>query len=119
MSRTEGAGLRLRILVVDDNEGVRESTADILEAAGYEAIQAVDRAHAVGKLQHDGIDLMVVDLGVDRSGLRLLDVAERLPVVIATSGADEPVSDPRITVFLSKPVSPDRLLEEIARCLGR
>jgi PleD family two-component response regulator len=40
-------GSRRRVLIVDDNAAVRESTADILKLVGYEVLHAGDHDQAV------------------------------------------------------------------------
>ena len=106
-----------RILVMDDNESVRQSTAEILVLAGYEVGQASGPDEVLDRLAGERVDLLVLDLGVDRGGLRVLDEATELPTVIVTSGTDYEFSDPRVCAFLSKPFAPDLLLSEVARCL--
>jgi CheY-like chemotaxis protein len=110
---------RARILITDDNAEFRGSAADILELNGYEVVEAATRDEAVERLHTEAFDLLVLDLGVDRGGLEVLDRVLVLPPVLAVSAmSDEPV-DPRITAFLTKPAPPVRLLQEIAGCLGQ
>lgn len=108
-----------RILVVDDNVDVRESTAEILELEGYQVSQAADQDDAARQIGLSTFDLVVLDLGLDRAGLALLDRVASLPTVLAVSGQGDRPGDPRIASFLSKPFSPLHLLETIAGCLAR
>lgn len=110
---------RARILISDDNVDFKESTAEILELAGYQVDQAINREDAARRLNDEHFDLFLLDLGVDRGGLGVLDRAPHLPVVVALSGAEGELEDPRISSFLAKPVSPVRLLAELSRCLGQ
>jgi len=116
-----------RILVVDDDEAVRESTADILEAAGYAVSQSADPDDALRQLRAGDVHLLVLDLGLSTHGgrqprteLDFLDRVEELPPVILLSGSGlPPRADPRVGVFLAKPVAPRRLLDEVERMLSR
>ncbi|HMK63800.1 MAG TPA: response regulator [Acidimicrobiales bacterium] len=105
------------ILVVDDNESVRQSTAEILALAGYQVSQASGPDEVLDRLSGEHIDVVLLDLGVDRIGLRVLDEAMRLPIVILTSGIDQEFSDPRVCAFVPKPFAPDLLMAVVARCL--
>jgi CheY-like chemotaxis protein len=116
-----------RILVVDDDEAVRESTADILQAAGYAVSQAADTEDALGQLAAGYVHLLIVDVGLSthrgrepsRTGLDLLDRVAELPPVILVSGSGlPPEPNPRVGVFLPKPVAPRRLLDEVERLLS-
>ena len=115
-----------RVLVVDDDEAVRESTADILEAAGYVVTQSAHAEDALGQLAAGDVHLLILDLGLSthrgrepsRMGLDLLDRVADLPPVILVSGSGlPPKPDPRVDVFLPKPVAPGRLLDEVERLL--
>ncbi len=111
-------GRRGTILVVDDNVAFRESTAEILELAGYEVVQAVDREDAVARLRPGNFDILLLDLGVDLGGLEVLDQAGSVPAVIVVSGVGQAEPDPRVSAFLSKPLDPRRLLSEVGRYMG-
>ncbi|MBM3325568.1 MAG: response regulator [Calditrichaeota bacterium] len=79
-----------RILVVDDDETIRQSLSNLILAFGFVVESAVDGYEALAKLHLD-IDLVLLD--VDLPGLDGYDVAERirdttdfkdLPVVMVT-----------------------------------
>ena len=73
-----------RILVVDDEENVRITTAAILEQEGYEVDTASDGQEAVRKVQSDDIDLVLTDLrmeGMDGSAL-LQEICSKYPNVV-------------------------------------
>src|SRR5512136_2341919 len=75
---------RTRILVVDDEEIVRESLGRWLEKDGYTVALAPDGASAVEKLKADRWSIVVADLkmpGMD--GLQVLDEAKKLQPDVA------------------------------------
>ena len=81
------------ILVVDDEPGVRESTALLLKAAGYDVSTAGDGFDAILQLGRLTPDVIISDLNMPRmSGFEFLSVVRRrfseIPVV-AFSGAYE------------------------------
>ena len=67
------------ILLVDDDEAVRETSAEMLQELGYTVVQATGGHAALGVLdQHDGVEVMVTDVRMPgMSGLELSDIAAR------------------------------------------
>jgi len=82
-----------RILIVDDQEMMRDSLAATLARDGHEVIAAGDGLAAVARLSGPGrIDLLISDLKMPRmTGIELLQEAKRLrpetPVVLMTAFA--------------------------------
>ncbi len=75
---------RSRILVVDDEENVRITTAAILEQEGYDVDTASDGQEAFTKVQNDDIDLVLTDLrmeGMDGTAL-LQEICSKYPNVV-------------------------------------
>jgi DNA-binding NtrC family response regulator len=82
----------VRILIVDDQDMMRDSLAQILVREGHEVVAAVDGAAAVAKLGAGRFDLLITDLRMPKmSGLELMAEAKRLrpemPVVLMTAFA--------------------------------
>ncbi len=64
------------ILLVDDDDTVRETSADMLQELGYEVRQADSGASALAMLEENGFDVMVTDIRMPgMSGLELSDLA--------------------------------------------
>ncbi|MFZ5471339.1 MAG: hybrid sensor histidine kinase/response regulator [Myxococcota bacterium] len=83
---------RRRILVVDDSPLTRELISSLLEAVGYEILNANDGVEAFERLQRDQIDIVVTDLEMPRmDGLELTrrvkshPTLRSLPVIIITT----------------------------------
>ena len=57
-----------RILVVDDEPGLRKVVRDGLERAGHEVETAVDGDEAMGFLEEKEFDLVVTDLTMPKKG---------------------------------------------------
>jgi CheY-like chemotaxis protein len=85
--------LKTRILVVDDEPNLRDTTAMILNASNYEASTAFDGFNALEKIRLAAPDLIICDLNMPRmSGFELLRVVRhRFPMIrlIAISAATE------------------------------
>ena len=67
------------ILLVDDDEAVRETSAEMLQELGYTVVQATNGQAALGVLdRRDGVEVMVTDVRMPgMSGLELSDIAAR------------------------------------------
>ncbi len=81
-----------RILVVDDQELMRDSLAATLARQGHEIVAACDGAGALSRLAEGRFDLMMTDLKMPKmTGIELLAEAKRLrgemPVVLMTAFA--------------------------------
>lgn len=79
-----------RILVIDDEPGLRMLYAAELEDEGYEVVSAGNCGEAAATLESQQIDLVVLDIQIKQeSGLEMLQeiVKERsdLPVILCTA----------------------------------
>jgi len=116
------------VLVVDDEEGIRQSLGDILEDEGYEVISAENGSDALSIIETDSPDLVFLDIWLpDRDGIEILEEIRTkkptLPVVMISGHAtiDLAVKATRIGAydFLEKPLSLDRVLLTTQRALER
>ena len=87
-----------RILIVDDEESMRDFLSIILHREGYHVDTAVDGAQAVTHLRDHSYDLVISDMKMPRmTGMELLaHIKERTPetvvlMVTAFSSTDEAV----------------------------
>ncbi len=73
---SEPAGPGLRVLVIDDEAGVREMLRDLLEALGQEVWEAGSGPEGLELLERQPMDLVCTDLGLP--GMKGWEVAERV-----------------------------------------
>jgi CheY-like chemotaxis protein len=107
----------LKILLVDDHEGVRAITAGLLQDLGHQVTQAGDGPEALALIEAaDGFDLLVSDYAMPKlSGAELIRQARErvpnLPALIITGYADkESIGErPDNVAILSKPFTPEQL----------
>jgi CheY-like chemotaxis protein len=117
-----------RILVVDDEPLVRRFAARILEEEGFLVSEAADGAEALRLLREEvpDVDAVVSDVVMPRlNGVELLQVLSsthpRLPVLLMSGYAGGDLLGMGIAApcgILAKPFAPERLVEELRRCLG-
>jgi CheY-like chemotaxis protein len=111
-----------RVLVVDDQKDVRDTTAAILQSEGYIVLRAANGIEALEKLRKREIDVMLLDLGLPgMDGPALLEELDEPPAVVVCSAFgkwDETEIRRRFTATivecLRKPVTPTRLIAATA-----
>ncbi|MEJ2639570.1 MAG: FAD-dependent oxidoreductase [Desulfosarcinaceae bacterium] len=118
---------RFRILVVDDEEILRESLKAWLEETGYTVSTAASGADALAQLEGDAFHLMFTDIKMPGlSGVELLELAlakqPDLAVVMMTAYAtvDTAVDTMKFGAldYLTKPFEPQDILQMAARVYG-
>jgi CheY-like chemotaxis protein len=116
------------VLIVEDEEAVRELERFILETHGYEVMEAGDGLEGLAKAEFKRPDLILLDLMMpDVSGGRMFDEMKRhpttagIPIVVVTGKPDaHEMFDDAIGPenVIMKPFEPDQLLERIRRHIG-
>lgn len=117
------------VLVVDDEEGVREVAGAILEHAGFQVTMAVDGREGVDRLAADpgGIALVLLDMTMPRMNgatalVEMRKIRADVPIIVTTGyGEQEVVSQvgslPH-TGFIQKPYSPGALVAAVRQLLA-
>ena len=110
-----------RVLVVDDEETIRELLADVLEAGGYEVATASDGLEALVEARRTHPDVILLDLLMPRmSGWDVLAEIEKDPLLahvpVIISSVDTDGMD--VGVALRKPYRMPDLLATLERVLG-
>lgn len=115
------------VLVVDDEEVVRNGVSRVLSEAGYEVATAADGAAALVHPAAASCRLVLLDLMLpDRSGVGLLEALRKLrpdrPVVVitgyATSESLVRALEAGAAGVLAKPFDAPELLDAVRRALG-
>ena len=124
----ESLSRRARVLVVDDNEDVRDVILAYLDALGYRTLQAASGHEAIELLAGDDadIDLLMADYAMPgMSGTELARAARakwpELPVIVITGYADTTGFDDQFdeAILLRKPFRINELGAAIDRALQR
>ena len=117
-----------RILVVDDHAAARESVADVLRCAGYEASCAASAVEALPIIERDLLDVVITDLqmpGMDgielirqigrrRLRVQVLMITAHATVTSAVEAMREGAFD-----YLEKPFDVDQLEQLVAKAIDR
>lgn len=122
-----------KILIVDDDPDFVEITRLVLERAGYQVLQAGSGEEGYANAKREQPDLVILDVIMDSildgvaTSQRMHDdpALQHLPIIMVTSIAntdyaalfptDEYI---HIDAFLSKPITPAALLQQVERLLG-
>ncbi|HEX5417462.1 MAG TPA: response regulator [Chloroflexota bacterium] len=113
------------ILIVDDQEEIRELLADVLIEHGYATLTAADGKEAIENIKKQRPDLITLDLampGLDGHGVlkRLAcdPSTSRIPVVVVSAYCSGLEVTPQIVRVVSKPFDVSELLELIRKVFG-
>jgi ATP-dependent Lon protease len=117
-----------RILIVDDEEHVRNLFKRVLLKEGYEVECAASGIEAIEKLEKDSFDLVVTDLKMDKvDGIELLakgkSINQSLPFIMISGygtvqTAATAVSN-GVAEFLMKPIDIGELKQAVKKVLRK
>ena len=115
-----------RVLIADDDETFRNSTADLLRKDGYECDCVTDAVKAVKKLKEVSYDLLIADIHMPGNPeLELVReipaIADGMPVLLVTGypSANSAIESIKlnVTAYLVKPVEFSELQEHVEKAI--
>lgn len=116
------------VLVVDDEEVIRDVCSQILAGEGYSVTTAASGKEALHLVSENNYDVVVTDIMMpDMSGLELLEVIKSTnlgvsTVIITGLGTfDMATQSDRLGAreFVVKPFTPDELSEAVRKAIGK
>ncbi|MGE0715407.1 MAG: response regulator [Alphaproteobacteria bacterium] len=126
-----------RILLIDDEQVVRNTVAELLAIAGHAVVAATDGGVGLGLLNAGGFDLVLTDIYMPHvEGMETIQAIRRIdktiPIIAMSGGPRDPMLSGVLAGFdqlaiaeiigadatLRKPVTRAKLLPLIERCLG-
>ncbi|MFK7985981.1 MAG: ATP-binding protein [Sandaracinaceae bacterium] len=125
----DDAGRGRRVLVVDDEDEVREMVGRLLEDAGFDVVLARDAPEAMERFEEGHIDALFSDVMLPEVdglslALTLLERRPELPVLLA-SGYAETIANPERLLglpryrFLGKPYEPSVMIQALVELLAQ
>ncbi|WP_269516034.1 response regulator transcription factor [Brevundimonas subvibrioides] len=114
------------ILVVDDDDSIREVIHAILTQAGFQVAVAANGEAAIALLKRSRFDLMLLDVHMPRmSGLEVLaamkKIADAPPVLMVTADSQTATVREALSLgcsgYVAKPFTPATLVERVRRVL--
>ena len=127
-SRSAAVTAGMRILIIDDEAGIRDSLETLLTLEGFQVELAVDGPSGLDLLTRHSYDLLLLDLALPgETGIDLLPrikaIAPTLPVIMITAyGTVGNVVDAiqaGAANFVQKPWDNEKLLADIRVAIGR
>jgi len=123
LTNESAEGRKPGILVVDDDEGIRENIADLLSTEDYRVIVASNANEAMDRLAAEDVDLLLTDFQMPgRNGVELIEAARTtkkdLPAILMTAYlyVYEQIDEERRKAIslLRKPFDADEVLRLVA-----
>lgn len=120
-----------KVLVIDDEEGLREVTEMILAKQGYRVLTACNGEEGLKKVgTNPDLALMIVDLKMPvMNGLQFLNTLKamgagaQIPKIVMTAFTQKSTIDKarklNISAWLTKPSSSQTILNAVEKCLGK
>ena len=112
-----------RLLLVEDDDDVRASIADVLDLAGYVVVEASNGRHAMRAMREDPPRMVILDLMMPvMSGWEVLEQMRAdpslavIPVCLLSAQVQIEATEP--VQVLRKPVSIDELLSVVRSHCG-
>jgi len=116
--------MKRNILVVDDEDSIREIIKEFLETLGYNVVEAADGEEAILECSKHKFDMVITDIRMPKmNGLKLLKNLKTympdLPVILMTgyqpSKAQEESLSAKADGYLLKPFSLNSLRQAIVK----
>lgn len=116
-----------KILVVEDEDILREVIVDYLMEDGYQVLEAADGEKALELFQTNSVDLVILDIVLPKidgwSVCRRIRKSSGIPIIILTARSDEDDSllgyELGADDYLIKPYSPRVLMAKVKRFLEK
>ena len=126
-----------KIVVVDDDQDIRDSLQVILEGRQYTVVTAADKTEGMEKIKTEKPDLAILDVMMStwEDGFEMARELKKdsqfkdMPILMLTGVKDKTGIDFKSTAgdpawcpvdgFLEKPVEPDVLVQEVQKLLSK
>lgn len=116
------------ILVVEDNVHNRRIFQGVLSHAGFQVVEAEDGEKALAAIHEEPPDLILMDLSIPivdgwecTRRLKADAVTQAIPIIALTAhamrGDEDRARAAGCDGYLTKPISPKRVVEEVRRVL--
>ncbi|MGN0601696.1 MAG: response regulator transcription factor [Oscillospiraceae bacterium] len=116
-----------KILVVDDEQRIREIIKEYAEFNGFEVVQAEDGMEAVEKVKNEDFDIIVMDIMMPKldgySACKEIKKIKEIPVIMLSARGEEYDKlfgfEIGVDDYVVKPFSPKELMARIRAVMNR
>ena len=115
----------MKILIVDDEQGIRSVIKEYCESNNYETDEAENGKEALKKLQTNDYDLLILDIMMpEMDGYTMLkELNRKIPTIVLSARSEEYDKltgfDLGIDDYVTKPFSPKELIARVKAILNR
>ena len=116
---------KFKLLLVDDDPGVRESLAHVLNGEGYDVLPAANGVEALEIAAQNAVDLVLLDLNLPKKNgwdtfELMIKQNPQLPVIIITARPNQlfPALSSGAGALMEKPLDFPKLLQSIRDLLA-
>jgi len=113
-----------KILIIDDDAGIREALRKVLRSEGYTPLVAAGAEEALERFEESNVDLILLDLNLpSKNGWDLFEhftgANPLVPIIVITgrSAQDFLAAEAGVGALLEKPLDVDFLLKSIRELL--
>ena len=119
-----------KILIIEDDQDVRELYAEVLRDEGFDVQEAVDGRSGLAKVLEDGYDLLLLDIMLPKfDGLEVLKTIKEkakvkgIPVILLTNLGRESIIKEGFSLgangyLIKSEHTPEEIVEEVKKFLG-
>ncbi len=120
--------LKIKVLYVEDNEVVREGTAELLKEFFYTVETASNGLEGLEKFKKDKFDIVITDINMPKmNGIEMIKeikkLDKRIPIIVITAFSDFKYIAECIKIgvygYILKPIDINQLLEVISTVLEK
>lgn len=116
-----------RILIVDDEDKIRDVIKEYAEFSGFEADEAADGMSAIGMVKLNDYDLIIMDIMMPKldgfSAIKEIQAIKHIPVIMLSARGEEYDKlfgfELGIDDYVVKPFSPKELMARVTAVLNR
>ena len=116
-----------KILIVDDEDGIREVIKEYAEFSGFEAEEAADGMSAIGMVKLNDYDLIIMDIMMPKldgfSAVKEIQKIKDIPIIMLSARGEEYDKlfgfELGIDDYVVKPFSPKELMARVNAVLSR
>jgi DNA-binding NtrC family response regulator len=116
-----------RILVVEDETGIRDLISELLSINGYDVATARDGKDSLDQLDREDFDLVITDIHMPRvDGIEMIKTMQKAgreeKIIVMTGDLSDPrlpeMNVPKVVKRFQKPFRLESLLIEITQAIG-
>ena len=116
------------ILIVDDEDSVRESLSRILQKSGYHVQTSSNGSEAIQQVKKEDFDLVITDLAMPKMmgyelAAEMVKIRSDIPIICSTGfnelANNKSISKPNFNNYLNKPITFDKLANVVHHTINQ